>query len=569
MFIPMTKKELRELGWKKPDVILITGDAYIDSPTSGASVIGHYLIDKGVKTVVISQPDLNDMTDITQFGEPALFWAVTSGCVDSMVSNYTASKKRRHQCDLTPGGENTKRPDRAVMAYTNLIRRNFKETKPIVIGGIEASLRRIVHYDYWSNSLRRSILFDSKANYLVYGMGELAMHALALKLKNGEPVENTDGICYISKEKPEDGKEIPSFEECRKDKEKFEEAFMAFYVEASTLSSVKLYQKHGNRYLVQNRPSRLLTIEELDAVYELPYEYDLHPYCKAKGEVRAMDTIRYSITTHRGCYGECNFCAIAVHQGRTVVSRSEDSIVREVENFAKKKKFKGNISDIGGATANMYGYECAKKVKTGPCKDRKCLYPEICSSLKPNHERQIKLLERIRKIPYIKHLFVASGIRYDLVLEDKKHGKEYLKNILKYHISGQMKIAPEHSEESVLRIMGKPAADKLVEFRELFKEIVKKQDKKIFLTYYFIAAHPGCHLSDMEKLKKFTKDELKMNPEQIQIFTPTPSTISTLIFYTGRDPFTKAPVFVEKELGKMEKQKRVIVNQKFGKKHFK
>ncbi len=562
----MTKKELQKLGWEKPDIILITGDAYIDSPTSGASVIGHYLVDKGFKVALISQPDIDNDKDITAFGEPELFWAVTSGCVDSMVSNYTASKKKRHQCDLTPGGENTKRPDRAIIAYANLIRKNFKETKPIVIGGIEASLRRIVHYDYWSNALRRSLLFDSKADYLVYGMGELAMYTLAEKFKSGNEIENTDGICYISKEKPETGIELPSFEECKESKEKFEEAFMKFYVEASTQSKEVLFQKHSDRYLVQNRPSRLLTTEELDKVYELPYEYELHPYCGEKGEVRAMDTIRYSVTTHRGCYGECSFCAIAVHQGRTVVSRSEESIVREIENFIKKKKFKGNISDIGGATANMYGYECSKKEKQGPCRDRKCLFPEICPSLKPDHSRQIKLLEKIRKFPYMKHLFVASGIRYDLILEDKKHGKEYLKNILQHHISGQMKIAPEHSEENVLRIMGKPSAKKLVEFRELFNETVKKQNKKMFLTYYFIAAHPGCHLSDMEKLKKFTRDELKMNPEQIQIFTPTPSTISTLIFYTRRDPITKNPIFVEKELGSMEKQKRVVVNQKLNKK---
>jgi len=558
MFIPSTVEELGKLGWDECDIILVTGDAYIDSPYSGAAIIGHVLIDKGYRVGIISQPDMKTGDDIKRLGEPVLFWGVTSGCVDSMVSNYTALKKLRSDDDLTPGGVNNRRPDRALIVYTGLIRRFFKNTVPIVLGGIEASLRRIAHYDYWDDAVRRPLLFDSKADILVYGMGEKAIVELADSIKNEKDYDLIKGICVISKEPVEEYVQLSPFEKVRDNTKTFSDMFMTAYRNNDPVTASGMCQKVGERWLIHNPPQPLPTSIELDSIYELDYEYDAHPICKEKGEIRALETIKFSVTTHRGCYGECSFCAIAMHQGRTVVSRSENSIEKEVMRFLTKKKFTGIIYDLGGPTANMYGFECAKKLKEGPCKKKRCLHPEICQNVMPDHTRQIKLLKRITNLPGVKKVFIASGVRHDLVIADKKNGTVYLKELVEKHISGQMKIAPEHIENTVLSLMGKPSQKTLRRFRELFNELNKAAGKNQFLTYYFIAAHPGCTNKDMEALRDFSRRELKLRPEQVQIFTPTPSTISTLIYHTGIDPYTGKEVFVEKDINRKRIQKKIL-----------
>lgn len=565
MFLPTTMEEVRNLGWDELDIILVSGDTYIDSSYNGSATIGKWLVKHGFKVGIIAQPDINGDEDIKRLGMPRLFWAVSGGCVDSMVANYTATKKKRKSDDFTPGGENTKRPDRAVIAYTNLIKRYFKNSEiPIVISGIESSLRRITHYDYWSNSLRRPIIFDAKADILSYGMGEKSMLALARAIKGGREWRNIRGISYIAKDKKDNYLELPSYEECVADKFKFIEAFNTFYLNCDPITAKGIYQKCGDRYLIQNPPSENFTEEELDEIYSMDFEREVHPYYREMGEVRALDTIRNSVTTHRGCYGECNFCAIAIHQGRTVISRSEDSIVEEVKKIASVPKFKGYISDVGGPTANMYQVECTKKLKLGACPDRRCLYPKKCPALKINHSKQIDLLEKLRGIDKIKKIFIASGIRYDMILDDSKCGQLYLEELVKNHVSGQMKIAPEHTEDKVLSLMGKDGKAPLREFKERFYKINEKYGLKQFLTYYLIAAHPGCDEKDMMDLKRFASAELRVNPEQVQIFTPTPSTYSTLMYYTEINPFTMKKMFVEKDNGRKQRQKDIVIPQDKG-----
>ena len=562
MFLPTTIDELKKLGWNELDVILVSGDSYIDSPFIGIAVIGKLLVANGYKVGIIAQPNVDMDSDISRLGEPKLFWGVSGGSVDSMVANYTASKKRRKQDDFTPGEQNNRRPDRAVIAYTNLIRRNFKNTAPIVLGGIEASLRRVTHYDFWSNKLRRPILFDAKADYLVYGMGEKAILELSQKLKRNKDASNVKGICYISNEPNYKYLQIPSHEDCVKNKNTFAEMFEVFYQNNDPLSAKGLCQQVGDRYLIQNPPQANPNVNEIDSYYDLQYERELHPYYAKEGRVRALDTIRFSITTHRGCYGECNFCAIAVHQGRTIVSRSQNSILKEANEFTSHKKFKGNIMDVGGPTANMYDYECDKKLKLGVCDDKRCIFPDTCKALKPNHKPNIDLLKNISKIDGVNKVFVASGIRYDLITDDKLFGKEYLKQVVTKHTSGQMKIAPEHASDKVLELMGKPGKKSLNQFKDMFEQLSKEAGKEQYLTYYFIAAHPGCSDKDMEDLKSFASNKLKTNPEQVQIFTPTPSTYSTLMYYTETNPSTGEKLFVEKDPGKQIKQKEIAIGNR-------
>ncbi len=568
MFLPVTRYELDSLGWKQPDIILVTGDTYIDSSHIGVAVIGRVLLNAGYSVAIIAQPDVHSNKDICALGEPGLFWGVTGGCVDSMISNYTAVGKRRQKDDLTPGGLNTKRPDRAVIAYTNLIKRCFKNTKPIVLGGIEASLRRISHYDYRSDSVKRSILFDAKSDILVYGMGEKAVLELASKLRNHEDIKNIRGICYISSLPPSHSSlltshfsltELPSHEAVSRDKQKFIGMFRIFYENTDPFTAKQLYQKQDTRYLIQNPPQFPLTGQELDEIYELPYQREVHPFYRKQGEVRALETIQFSLTTHRGCYGECRFCAITAHQGRRVTDRSEASILREAALFANHPDFNGIISDVGGPTANMYATDCLKKKTHGACHDKHCLFPEPCKHLNTDHGPQITLLSRLRKLPGIKKIFIASGIRCDLILKDKTSGQKYLEQVIRHHVSGQMKIAPEHSQNSVLKLMGKPGTRTVKAFKELFDRINRKLGKKQFLTYYFIVAHPGCSLEDMHSLRQFVKKELRLRPEQIQIFTPSPSTWSALMYYTERDPFTGNALFVEKDNRKKEKQKHLLL----------
>ncbi|MFH0999133.1 MAG: YgiQ family radical SAM protein [Pseudomonadota bacterium] len=561
MFLPTTPEEVESLGWHPLDVVLITGDSYVDSSFIGAAVIGKVLLQQGYRVGIIAQPDIRSEIDITRLGEPLLFWGVTSGSVDSMVANYTATGKYRKQDDYTPGGLNIRRPDRALIVYSNLIRRFFKPTVPIVLGGIEASLRRIPHYDCWSNAIRRSILFDAKADILIYGMGEKAVLSLAGKLKRRESLTDTCGICYIAGSARPDCIEMEPFEKVSADPQSFSRMFHTFYQNNDPVTAKGLCQKHGSRYLIHTSPCPPLSQSEMDAVYDLDYERELHPFYRKQGNVRALETIRFSVSTHRGCYGECSFCAIAVHQGRTVQSRSQVSILAEVEAITAHPAFKGVISDVGGPTANMYGFECRKKQLKGACSDKRCLHPEICDKLLVDHRHQIDLLQAIRKIKGVRHVFVASGIRYDLILSDRKNGPRYLTDVVHHHTSGQMKIAPEHTEADVLDLMGKPATACLIEFKRLFDAVCQTSGKQLYLTYYFMAAHPGCTEAHMSRLKTFVSRRLHLIPEQIQVFTPTPSTISTLIYHTGVHPVSGAPVFCEKQVRKKEKQKQMLLKR--------
>ena len=561
MFLPTTAEEVKNLGWDALDVILVTGDSYLDSPYAGIAVIGKLLLHAGFRVGVIAQPDPASDQDICRLGEPRLFWGVTAGCVDSMVANYTALKKKRRSDDYTPGGINDRRPDRASMVYANIIRRAFKHTVPIVLGGIEASLRRIAHYDFWTDRVRRSLLFDAKADYLLYGMAEKSVLELASRLAAGQSVTNLRGLCYISKEKPAGHIELPSFETAAASKDAFIDMFHVFYQNNDPLTAKGLVQAHGERFLVQNPPQTHLSQAELDQVYALDYERAQHPFYERQGSVKALDTIRFSIPTHRGCYGECNFCAIAVHEGRTVSWRSQESILAEAQEMTRHPQFKGYIFDVGGPTANMYGYECAKKLSRGSCRKKRCLTPEICPLMKADHSPQLSLLRKIRRIQGVKKVFVASGIRTDLLLSDQACGMEYLGEVVTHHVSGQMKIAPEHTETHVLDLMGKPGQASLLDFREKFNRLSQKAGKEQFLTYYLIAAHPGCSERDMQNLKHFTSQKLKINPEQVQIFTPTPSTYSSLMYYTEMDPFTRQPIFVEKDPVRKERQKSIVVQK--------
>ena len=562
-FLPTTRKEMDDLGWKQCDVILVSGDAYIDSPFIGVSVVGRMLEKMGYKVGMIGQPDIKSDKDIKRLGEPRLYWGVSGGSIDSMVSNYTATKKFRNNDDYTPGGKNNKRPDRAVLVYTNLIRQHFKNTVPIVLGGIEASLRRVTHYDYWTNKLRKPILFDAKADILIYGMGEQAIYDLTKAIDKGLEWKYIRGICYIAKEPMESYHQLPSHKECLADKEKYIDLFDLFYDNNDPISAKGLCQQVDTRYSIQNAPCDYLNEDEMDAISSLPFTRELHPYYAKDGKVKCLETIKFSIMTHQGCWGECNFCAIGVHQGRTIRTRSEKSIVQEAKDFREYKDFKGIISDLGGPTANMYGYECDKKLKLGTCDHQRCVDAKhLCSAMKPDHGRVVNMMRQVREIPGIRKAFVASGVRYDLITEDKRHGYSYLKEMVKHHISGQMKVAPEHTEPHVLELMGKPGKQTLVDFKKLYDKLNRDLGKKQYMTYYLIAAHPGCKEKDMHALKHFTTHELKINPEQAQVFIPTPGTYSAVMYYTEMDPKRRKKIFVEKDTHKKEKQKAIIQDKK-------
>jgi len=562
VFLPVTPDEVRKLGWDRLDVILVTGDSYVDSPFVGVSVIGQSLLKAGYRVGIIAQPDVDTAADISRLGEPSLFWGVTGGCIDSLIANRTASGRRRREDDFTAGGINNRRPDRAVIVYANLIRRRFKQTKPIVLGGIEASLRRIAHYDAWSNRVRRSILIDAKADLLVYGMGEKTVLELSARLKQGRPVSDLKGLCCLLAEKQPGALELPSYEEAAADPAAFTQMFLHFYRNQDHRTAQTLCQRQDSRWLIHNPPMAPLTEAEMDEVHGMGFERDVHPYDRRRGRVRALETIRFSIPTHRGCYGECHFCAIAVHEGRTVSSRSEASILREAEKIVSLPDFKGYLHDVGGPTANMYGFECRKKLLLGACPEKRCLYPAVCPSLRPDHGRQISLLRKLTRIQGIRQAFVASGIRHDLVLADRRHGLAYLREVVRHHVSGQMKIAPEHSEERVLRCMGKPGMQGVIAFRDLFRKFSAESGKEQYLTYYMIAAHPGCAEKDMEAARRFASRELAIRPEQVQLFTPSPSTISTLMYHTQKDPFSRKGLFVEKTAAGRERQKKILVAKK-------
>ncbi|MDT8323974.1 MAG: YgiQ family radical SAM protein [Bacteroidota bacterium] len=571
-FLPTTKEEMRRLDWKALDVVLVSGDAYIDAPQIGVAVIGKVLVDAGYRVGIIAQPDPGSPDDITRLGEPRLFWGVTAGSVDSMVANYTALQKKRRADDYTPGGKNTRRPDRAVIAYSNLVRRHFRNTVPIVLGGLEASLRRIAHYDYWSDSVRRSVLFDAKADLLVYGMGEATVRALADALAQGGDADALPGTCTIVKTPPDRYLRLPSYEEVKSDTTAFLRMYRAFYDNTDPVTAQGLAQAHGDRWLLQHPPPPYETQEQLDRVHALRFARAAHPaYAQRSaqadagaagqadaGGLPALDTIRFSIQTHRGCYGECNFCAIAVHEGRRVRWRSEQSILDEAAGFAAHPAFKGVIPDVGGPTANMYGFECAKKIERGACTDKRCVFPELCRQLPVDHGRYTRLLRKLRALPGIRHVFVASGIRHDMVMADRRCGMEFMEELVRHHVSGQLKLAPEHSDPAVLDLMGKGGSGDLLDFRARFFALTRKAGKKQFLTYYFIAAYPGSEEKHMRSLQHFAAHALAISPEQVQIFTPTPGTWASVMYHTGKNPFTGEDLFVEKGLRGKRAQKEIL-----------
>ena len=567
MFLPISMEEVKSLGWDYIDVILVTGDTYIDSPFSGTAVIGKYLLKHGFRTAVISQPEIDSDKDITVFGEPRLFWGISAGCVDSMVANYTATGKPRKMCDFTPNGINNKRPDRASIVYTGLIRRFFKNTKPIVLGGIEASLRRIAHYDFKTDKVRRSILFDAKADYIIYGMGEVPVLEFARALQNNEDVKNIKGLCYISKELCDDALILPSFDEASTDKNKFHQMFKIFSDNSEAQSAKKLAQKTGDRYLIQNPPA-YYDDEILDEVCDISFERAVHP--KINGKVKALETIKTSVISHRGCFGGCSFCAIAVHQGRRVISRSESSIIKEVESITQMKGFNGIISDLGGPTGNMYMMKCKKMEKLGACTHKSCLYPNVCASMNIDHKPILNLLEKVGSIKGVKKVFATSGIRADLAVNDKLNGQNYIAEIAKNHVSGQLKMAPESADSNVLKVMKKPDNKSFLEFCRIYKEYSKKFHKNQFISCYFIAAHPGENEKEAQNTHNFIEKYLDFSPEQVQIFTPTPSTWATCAYYTGLDEDGNK-IYVEKQLSKKEKYKSIIMgkSEKISKKpHF-
>lgn len=559
MFLPTTKEEMKQRGWDVLDVILISGDTYIDAPQNGIAVIGRVLEDAGYRVGIIAQPDISEgNSDIARLGEPRLFWGVSAGALDSMVANFTSGQKRRQKDDLTPGVTNHFRPDRATIVYSNEIRKHFKDTAPIVLGGVEASLRRLPHYDVWQDKIRNSVLFDSKADYLIYGMGEKPILELAEALSQEKSVKDIRGLCYIDTEMRSDFIILPSFEEIKSDKEAFTKMFKVFYRESRPEGSGLSIQV-DNRYLMMNPPALPMSSEELDHVNELPYERAVHPYYLKMGEVRSLNTIQFSINTHRGCFGECSFCAIAVHEGKTVQSRSEDSVVREAEKLARHPDFKGMIS-LSAPTINMYQAECRQF--ENHCKNGKCLMPKLCANLKLSHHRLMELLKKLRKIEGVTKVNAGSGLRFDMLCQDEEWGEHFTKYITKYHVGGQLKIAPEHSVPRVLELMGKPkdSAHWLLDFKKLFDKASEDSALQQYLTYYFIAGHPGSTAEDMQSARNFSKKHLGILPKQTQIFTPTPSTISTLMYYTGKD-LDGNEIFVEKKLSGLMEQKGILVDR--------
>ena len=567
-FLPISKDDLRQRGWSQLDVVLITGDAYVDHPSYGAAVIGRYLLSHGFTVGVIAQPNWRSLDDFLKLGRPKLFVGITAGNVDSMIANYTANKRVRSIDDYSPGGKPGLRPDRAVIVYANRAREAFGPI-PIVLGGIEASLRRLAHYDYWDDHVRRSVLIDSKADILVYGMGERQTLEIAQRLGKGENVHTFNDIqgTVINRNDHrfiDSAILLPSFEEVKADKQKFNQAFRQFHSCLNPYSSKPLVQPHADRFIIQLPPALPLGRATLDKIYELDYARDWHPGYKKEGGVKGFETVRFSIISHRGCCGECSFCSLYAHQGRIIQSRSQESILREAQEIAKQKDFKGTITDIGGPTANLYEAVCSLWERQGACSNKSCLAPEKCKNLALGYKRTIELYRKIRCLPKVKHVFVGSGFRYDLLADAA--GEEYLKELCSFHVSGRMKVAPEHNAASVLKVMNKTNFELYKKFVEKFTTINKKLGKKQFLVNYFISAHPGSTLKDALGLALYLA-KMNMLPEQIQDFIPLPMTLSGCVYHTERDPFTgekiySAKTFRERKLQRALLQHRNPVNKK-------
>ncbi len=546
-FLITEPEEMKALGWDELDFVLISGDAYVDHPSFAAAVIGRYLEKKGYRVGIIDQPDWHDVESFKKLGKPRLASLVTAGNLDSMLNKFTAAKKVRREDDYSPGGEAGHRPDRATLVYANRMREAFPQV-PIVIGGIEASLRRFAHYDYWSDKVRGSILFDAKADILVYGMGEKQIVDIAQALDKGtwrEDLREIRGICYISKDIPQGDSVIcPSFEEVKSDKMAFADAFRLQYDEQDPYYGRRLVQAHSNRYLVQNPPALPLTQEEMDDVYDLPYTRTWHPKYDSCGGVPALSEVQFSLVSHRGCFGSCSFCAITNHQGRIIQNRSHQSLIDEAKRMISLDNFKGYIHDVGGPTANFRHLACDKQAVYGACRGRTCAAPEPCDNLNTNHDDYINLLRKIRSLKGVKKVFVRSGLRYDYVLAD--NNKAFVKELCQYHVSGQLKVAPEHISKRVTTMMGKAGKEEFLTFKQWFEEANRQLGKKQYLVPYFMSSHPGCTLDDAIELAEFLRDQ-GMYPEQVQDFIPTPGSLSTCMYYTGINPLDGKPVFVEKK----------------------
>lgn len=547
-FLPMNIKEVKARGWDEVDFVYVMGDSYVDHPSFGAAIITRVLEDCGYKVAVLSQPDWKNDADFLQFGKPRLGFFVTAGNIDSMVAHYTVAKRKRSDDAYTAGGKNGKRPDRAVTVYSNIIRRLYPDSV-IIIGGLEASLRRFAHYDYWKNTVMPSVLFDSKADIISYGMGELQTIEIAKRLSEGYPVEalyDIRGICYAVKTSdyvPKTVVELPSYERVCESKKDYAIAARKELEEADAVRGKTLIQRHGNFILIQNPPMQPLDTKQLDYVYSLPYER-WYPQCYEKlGGVPGIQEVLFSITHNRGCFGACNFCSLAFHQGRAVTVRSKQSVIDEAKSFLNDKRFKGYISDVGGPTANFRLPSCEKQKKAGLCKSRKCLAPTPCPNMQVSHTEYLDILRELRKLDGIKKVFIRSGIRFDYLMEDQSD--EFFEELVKYHISGQLRVAPEHCSAAVLDRMGKPHIETYKKFCDKFYKLTGRMSKDQYIVPYLMSSHPGSTLKDAVELALFCKRE-NIHPKQVQDFYPTPGTISTCMFYTGIDPYTMKEVYVPK-----------------------
>jgi len=561
-FLPINKQEMEARGWAAVDFIIVTGDSYVDHPSFGVAIISRVLEAKGYHIAILPQPDYKnaDYSDFKQFGVPRLGFMVTSGNIDSMVANYTAAKRKRSDDAYTAGGISGKRPDRAVVVYSRIIKKIFPGSF-LVIGGLEASLRRFAHYDYWSNTVLKSILFDSGADVLVYGMGEAQIVDIAKMLqhsKNIKKLHQINGICYsipVNEYAPESLVELPSYEKVSENKKDYAVAARKALEEADPIRGRKIIQRHGDSFLVQNPPGKPLTQSQMDYIYSLPYERYYHPSYESAGGVPAVSEVEFSIIHNRGCFGACNFCSLAFHQGSVITVRSLESIVNEAINITANPRFKGYIHDVGGPTANFRLPSCDKQKKSGLCKNKKCLVPVICSRLKVSHTEYLNILDKISSLPKVKKVFIRSGIRFDYLMADKN--KAFFHALVRRHVSGQLKVAPEHCVSQVLDKMGKPHIDVYKKFQDEFYKITKKVNKEQYLVPYLISSHPGSTIKDAIALSLFLMKE-GIRPEQVQDFYPTPGTISTAMFYTGLDPYTLNKVYVPKTQKEKDAQRALL-----------
>ena len=559
-FLPITREEMKERGWDQVDFVYVSGDAYVDHPSFGHAIIIRLLESRGYRVGIIAQPDWRKPESVQVFGEPRLGFLVSAGNMDSMVNHYSVSKKRRKTDAYTPGGEMGKRPDYACVVYGNLIRQTYKKT-PIILGGIEASLRRMAHYDYWSDKLKRSVLLDSGADVISYGMGEHSIIELAEALDAGIPVED---ITYIagtvvkakSLDSIYDAEILPSFEDLKADKMNYARSFYTQYLNTDAFNGKRLVEPYSDHlYVVQNPPATPLTQMEMDDVYSLPYQRTYHPSYEAKGGVPAIKEIKFSLISNRGCFGGCSFCALTFHQGRIVQVRSHESLIEEAKEITKDKDFKGYIHDVGGPTANFRHPSCKKQMAHGVCKTRQCLFPSPCKNLDADHRDYVSLLRKLREIPKVKKVFIRSGIRFDYLLADKK--QEFLRELCEYHVSGQLKVAPEHVAGPVLSLMGKPEHKVYEEFTRQFYKMNERIGKEQYLVPYLMSSHPGSTLKEAVELAEYCRD-LGYMPEQVQDFYPTPSTLSTCMYYTGVDPRTMQKVYVPKSPHEKAMQRALI-----------